>query len=173
MTKGELRDRYLRYLGEATINGSPKGDQDLRDQFNYLLPGALKIVAAAFPVYKVVAATGSLTPPVDFWMLESITDADGIAIDYRVSPAGDYLFDGAANVKYRVIPQIEPSTADNTKVLVYMPAAELVAIQCAMTAAMGSEAHSYKVSYLSSLYNTMAVQLNISDRARFERVYAM
>lgn len=173
MTKGELREKYLRYLGEATINGSPKGDKDLADQFNYLLPGALQNVAAAFPVYKVVATTGSFTPTTDYWTLESLTDADGMPVDYRVSPAGDYVFDGAADVKYRILPQIAPSAPDDAAVAVYLPAADLVAIQCAMTAALSQETQSYKVAYLSSLYNTVAAQINISDRPRYERMYAL
>ncbi len=173
MTKGELRDRYLRYLGEATINGSPKVNKDLADQFNYILPGALKNVAAAFPVYAVAAATDSFTPPEDFWTLESLTDADGMAVDYRVSPAGTYIFDGRADVKYRVLPQISSTAPDDTAVMVYPPAADLVAIQCAMTAAISFAEQSYKVAYLSSLYNTMAAQLTISDHPRYERVYAI
>lgn len=50
MTKGQARELYLRYLGEAKINGSNKADPDLSDAFDYLLGPALAYVAAQFPL---------------------------------------------------------------------------------------------------------------------------
>lgn len=170
MTKGEARQRYLRYLGEATVNGSARGDQDLADQFDYLLLGALTHVAAAFPLYGYDEAESEFIPPEDFISLEEI-ESGGFPVPYW-EQNGKYLFEGTAQIRYRRTPS-DPGSDDSAVLDVWPPAAGLIPLQCAIMAAAGSEAQSYKLASLSSLYNTMAAALQIADAPRFVRDYSI
>lgn len=170
MTRGEARQRYLRYLGEATVNGASRGDQDLADQFDYLLPGALLHLAAAFPLYGYAEAENEFDPPESFILLEEI-ESGGLPARYWERD-GKYLFEGAARIRYRRTPD-NPGSNDAAALDVWAPAAELVPLQCAVMAAAGSEAQSYKLASLSALYNTMAAALRVNDAPRMIRNYAI
>lgn len=55
MTKGELRELFLRYLDEATDNGEATSVQqraDLKDKFDYFLGGAMLFVAGQIKTVK-------------------------------------------------------------------------------------------------------------------------
>jgi len=53
MTKGEAKEQMLRWLDEATINGTPASDTQLADYLdraNYLLDGVVKFLAGHFHI---------------------------------------------------------------------------------------------------------------------------
>lgn len=171
MTKGEARELYLRYLGEATINGSVKADPDLRDLFGYLLPGALVQIAAAFPLHRQVEVTGTDWPvPADFWALDRVENG-GRPVGYTKGE-GCYRFaEPGAVVTYARMPQQPtPEDPDETVLDVLPAAAVLVPIRCAIDAAVSSEAHAYKVGYLSTTYDTLAASLQREDVPQMRRV---
>lgn len=60
MTKNEAKEAALRWLDEATVNGSEpvSGElEDYRDRMNYLLDGVVNGLAAIFPLSGVVGMT--------------------------------------------------------------------------------------------------------------------
>lgn len=173
MTKGEARDLYLRYLGEATVNGAVKADPDLGDQFEYLLPVAVNHLASVFPLRKVVTAEGEWEIPDDFRAIERI-EREGVPVPYERVGDRAYRFEGKASITYLRSPApVLPSDPDETALDLVAYACDLAPLKCAIDAAVASEAHAYKVGYLSATYNTMAAALLREDMPVFRRVYGL
>lgn len=174
MTKGQARELYLRYLGEAKINGASKADPDLSDAFDYLLPGALSYVAAQFHLTGREETVGLWKAPAGFWAVKEARDKEGAPVPFEETGEGEYRFAAPCTVVYDRLPrELLPSAPDTAELDVLAPAEPLVPLKCAVDAAVGSEAHAYKVGYLSQSYNAMAAALTREDQPQFRRRFQL
>ena len=174
MTKGEAYRLFLRYLGEATVNGSAKDDPDLRDLFDQLFPQAVGSVGASFPPRETQLLTEcDWEAPDDLIEVTRALDDHFLPVAFLRLGERQYHFSAPCRVEYTRMPHAISATAPDSTEIDLGRASLLVPIQTAVNAALSQEAYAYKVSYLTSSYNALADALGEADGITFRRVYVI
>lgn len=174
MTKGDARAAYLRYLGERTVNGSPRADLDLNDVFDGLLDSSVTFVAASFPnraTLEIDRDALTIDFPEKFAYVIRTLDEHGNPVAYQ-RVAYRLIFERECTMEYALRPDaIPPGAEDATEIDLEDRYARLVPIKAAIDAALGLEEYAYKVPTLTQIYNTMAEALDDANMPTYRRVY--
>lgn len=181
MTKAQARELYLRYLGERTVNGGAKADLDLNDVFDGLLGAAVMEVGRARPTRGLFEVKEEdkqpegrffvKDVPLDHAYIMRTVDEYGLPVAYQ-RVKDQYWFVRPCKVEYALRPaMILPGAADSTTIDLDDNYAQLVPLQCAISAALGLEEFQYKVPALQAQYNTMLDALDDTDMPTYRRVY--
>lgn len=175
MTIGEAKAIYLRYLGEATVNGSLRNDPDLADQFSYLVNSAVIYVSSAFPDRVLVTLTDrEWDAPGDFVSIFRTFDEYGMPVAYYEKGENHFIFDEICDVEYCRTPEtILPGADDSTQIDLPERACELVPLKVAIDAALANPDYAYKVQFLTNTYNAMEEALLDAHMPSYRRVYGL
>jgi|GEM_PF-1535344 len=172
MTRAEAKALYLRYLGEATINGSPRDDPDFSDLFDALLYPAIVQVAALYPSRETLCVERRLEAPEDLVAITRTFDETGAPVAYTRVGERTFFFDAPCTAEYTRRPSA-PGEENDAVLDLDERAAQLVPIQIAIHAAAASPEHAWQVPYLTASYNALHAALDAQHAVTFRRVNAV
>jgi len=172
MTRAEAKALFLRYLGEATVNGTEKGDLDFADQFERFLYPAMVQVSALYPIRETAEVSDTWQAPDHLIEITRTRDAAGLSVAFTRLGARTFVFDAACTAEYTRAPAV-PGEEESVVLDLDDRAAQLVPLQIAIFAAAASPEHAYQTAYLAASYNAMHAALNACDAVTFRRRYAI
>ncbi len=172
MTRAEAKALFLRYLGEATVNGSEKGDLDLADQFDRFLYPAMVQVAALYPALETAEVSGEWQAPENLVEITRTVGETGQSVAFRRIGTGTFVFEEPCTAIYSRAPAA-PQEGDGAVLDLEERAAQLVPLQIAIHAAASSPEHAWQTAYLTASYNAMHAALDQRDAVTFRRRYAV
>jgi len=172
LTRAEAKALFLRYLGEATVNGSEKNDLDLADQFDRFLYPAMVQTAALYPALETAEAGTEWQAPENLVEITRTAGAAGQSVAFHRLGARTFIFEEPCTVVYSRAPAV-PREGDGAVLDLDERAAQLVPLQIAIHAAASSPEHAWQTAYLTASYNAMHAALDARDAVTFRRRYAV
>lgn len=198
MTKSDAKEKALRWLDEATINGlevSMDQKADLLDKFDFFLNDALCFLAGFFRLEGQLIldpANGEkkgnylkYTMPEDFLDFDKIVVYEGDSYrelkDYKTEGEKEFLIPasctGTVQVQYFRYPaQTDPDAQDSTTLDIAKKAELLLPLKLAVDATAGSEDTAQVSAYLDGKFSNFLANLLGSQRfptPQIERIYSM
>ena len=172
MTRGEAKALFLRYLGAATLNGTPRDEPDLADAFEALLYPALVQVGALYPPRETAEVQGRFEAPEELIAITRTFDERGAPVAYTRVGERTFWFDAPCTAEYTRRPAA-PEEGEDAPIDLDERAAQLVPLQIAINAAAASPENAWQVPYLTASYNALHAALDSQHAVTFRRVNAV
>ena len=174
MTKGEARRLFLRYLGEATVNGRDKNDPDLIAAFDDLFCAAIVQVGASYPNAEYVKTDGRWTAPPDMVEVRRMLSSRGTPVYYTYRGNRLFTFSEPCTVEYMRAPHMpDAALGDDAVIDLDERVCQLVPLQAAVNAAISMPEYEYMVPYITAELNAFSATLDERSAPVYRQVYAV